>query len=237
MFPIKTLLITGENNHDWQRTAPFCKKALEDSGKFEVDLTENPSNVLTDAESLTQYQLFFLDYNGADWDEEAHLNLAERIRSGAGLIVLHAANNSFVAWEEYEKMIGLSWRDGAGHGKFHEFEVQIVDKSHPIMLGLPNFRTMDELYHRLTNVQNVPVQVLATAYSDPLTGGTGQHEPMIIVLEYGLGRVYHHLLGHVWPGDPLGAHKGASMIAFENEIFQTTLLRGCEWAATGAVSG
>ena len=36
-------------------------------------------------------------------------------------------------------------------------------------------------------------------------------------------------------GDPAKG-KGMSMITFENEPFQKTLLRGCEWAATGTVT-
>ena len=61
---IKTLLLTGANNHDWARSAPFCKDLLEASGKFDVDLTENPEEVLEDRAALDAYSLIFVDYNG-----------------------------------------------------------------------------------------------------------------------------------------------------------------------------
>jgi hypothetical protein len=84
-------------------------------------------------------------------------------------------------------------------------------------------------------MHGVQYRVLANAYSAPEMRGTGKHEPMMVVTQYGKGRIYHHVLGHVWPGDPAKG-KGMSMIAFENEPFQKALIRGCEWAATGAVT-
>src|SRR5262249_50071712 len=39
---IKVLIIDGQNNHDWRSTTPFMKKALEDSGRFAVDVATAP---------------------------------------------------------------------------------------------------------------------------------------------------------------------------------------------------
>ncbi len=234
MARIKTLLLSGANNHDWKRSSPFLRDLLQASGKFDVTLTENPSAALEDVKALKGYPLIFSDYNGPAWSEAAQANFVAAIAGGTGLVVLHAADNAFPGWVEYEKMVALMWRQGTGHGQYHEFAVKRVDKSHPITRGLPDFRLWDELYHRLVHMHSAPYHVLATAYSDPKTGGTGNDEPMMVVQQYGKGRVYHHVLGHVWPGD--GAqHKGCSMMTFENAMFQKSLLRGCEWAATGEV--
>lgn len=232
---IKTLLITGINNHDWKKSAPFCKNLLEKSGRFSVTISEDPSVILENTEKLKDYQLFFLDYNGPHWSEEAKANFATSVKGGTGLVVLHAADNAFAGWVEYEKMVGLLWGEESGHGEFHEFTVTIVDHEHPITQGLSDFTTWDELYHRLAHQHNVPYQVLATAFSHPEKGGTGNHEPVMVVTQYGQGRVYHHVLGHVWPDDFGKGYKGATMIAFENRIFQECLVHGCEWAATGKV--
>jgi type 1 glutamine amidotransferase len=232
---IKTLLLTGANNHDWRRSAPFCKELLEKSGKFEVDLTETPATALADAAALRKYQLLFSDYNGPDWGEPAKTNFEAAVRGGTGLVVLHAADNAFRGWVEYERMAGLMWREGTSHGAYHEFEVTIIDHWHPITKGLSNFRLWDELYHKLVHMHGVDFRILASAYSDPATKGTGRHEPVMAVQQYGKGRVYHHVLGHVWPGDPAKG-KGMTMTTFENEGFQKSLLRGCEWAATGSVT-
>ena len=66
---IETLLITGENNHDWAISTPFCRDLMQGTGRFNVHLTEQPSELLADRAELSKYELFFVDYNGADWEE------------------------------------------------------------------------------------------------------------------------------------------------------------------------
>ena len=80
----------------------------------------------------------------------------------------------------------------------------------------------DELYDRLRGpAENL--HVLATAYSDPATRGSGFHEPMLMTISYGKGRVFHTTLGH-------------ALEASQCVGFITTLQRGAEWAATGKVT-
>ena len=226
---IQVLLLSGANNHEWKLSTPFCKKLLEDTGLFQVDVTEDPASALADKERLGKCQLIFSDYNGPDWGEPAKANFVEAVRDGAGVLILHAADNAFPGWVEYETICGLLWREGAGHGQQHRFGVKIVDHDHPITQGLPDMEDhWDELYHNLTHMHNAPLQVLATAYSDPETGGTGQDEPMLVVSTYGKGRICHNIMGHVWAD--------GNMSAFKDEAFQRILIRGCEWAATGAVT-
>lgn len=229
MDPIKTLLLSGENNHDWRRSTPYLWLLLQKTGRFQVDVTLNPSEILAGEEKLHEYSLLVSDYNGPIWSDGAKTNFENAVRGGMGLVVIHAADNAFEGWVEYERMVGLLWRAGTGHGKFHEFPVTVTDPSHPITQGLDNFRTTDELYHRLLHLHNVAYHVLATAHSTEESGGTGNDEPVMVTTQYGAGRVYHHVLGHVWSG-------GNSMIAFENEGFEKGFTRGCEWAATGAVT-
>lgn len=229
MPKIKTLLITGANNHDWKQSTPYCLDLLEKSGKFDVTVTEDPSIVLENAEELGKYQLLFSDYNGPEWSDAAKANFEAAVKNGAGLVILHAADNAFSGWVEYEKMVALLWRKGTGHGSFHQFKVTIVDHDHPITKDIPDFLQWDELYHKLVHMHDTPYKVLATAYSDPETGGTGDDEPMMVTTQYGKGRIFHQVLGHVWAGQE-------DMKAFDGAEFQKTLIRGCEWAATGEVS-
>lgn len=233
---IKVLLLSGENNHDWTRSTPFCKQVLEASGRFAVTVAEDPSAALEDTAALAGFDLLFSDYNGPEWSDAAKANFESAVAGGTDLLILHAADNAFPGWVEYEKMVGLLWRDGTGHGAFHEFEVKITDHDHPVTRGMSDFSLWDELYHKLVHMHDVPYQVLATAYSSPDQGGTGEDEPMMVVTQYGEGRVFHLVLGHVWPGDPEGEYKGASLITFENPGFQQALVRACEWAATGEVT-
>ena len=95
MARIKTLLLSGANNHDWRRSSPFVRDLLEGSGKFAVTLTEDPSSALEDAAALKEAELIFSDYNGPDWSDAARANFVEAVRSGTGLVILHAADNAF----------------------------------------------------------------------------------------------------------------------------------------------
>jgi len=236
MSPIRVLLLTGQNNHDWARSAPFCKDLMEKTGLFSVNLSTDPASALADAETLKSYDLFFVDYCGeADWKAPAQANFEAAVRGGAGLVLLHGTTVGFRGWVEFEKMAALCWREGTKHGDYHEFTVRFIDREHPITRGLDDFKTWDELYHRMVPMHGVSYHVLATAYSAPETRGTGADEPMMIVSQYGHGRVFYQILGHVWPGDP-AQYKGCGMASLENRSFQRTLLRGCQWAATGEVT-
>ena len=80
----------------------------------------------------------------------------------------------------------------------------------------------DELYANMRG-PGENMTILASAYSDPENRGTGFHEPILMVLSYGEGRVFHTTLGH-------------DVSAMSCVGFITTLLRGTEWAATGEVT-
>jgi type 1 glutamine amidotransferase len=66
--------------------------------------------------------------------------------------------------------------------------------------------------------------VLATAFSDKKKDdkNSDKHEPVVWVATYGKGRVYENVLGH-------------DVAAMKSVGFQTLLIRGVEWAATGEV--
>jgi len=80
----------------------------------------------------------------------------------------------------------------------------------------------DELYASLRGPGR-NMTVLATAHSDPANKGTDRDEPILLVVQYGRGRVFHTTLGH-------------DANAISSVDFVITLQRGVEWAATGAVT-
>ncbi len=230
--PIPTLLITGHNNHNWQYTSRMHAETLEATGRFTVTITDDPAASLADAARLGGYRLFVLDYNDIQepkrWGEAAEKNFVAAVAGGVGVVAVHAADNAFAGWADYEKMLGLMWRDGTGHGQFHEFKVEVVDKEHPITKGLADFSTSDELYHKLVNAQGARYSLLARALSSTESGGTGAFEPMALTLEFGKGRVFATPLGHVWTGSE------ETKVSITTPGFRALLCRGAEWAATGA---
>ncbi len=247
---LKALIVDGQNNHDWRDTTPLLKKALEESGLFQVDVATSPPKDTAGFEPpLADYQVVVLNYNGADWPQTTQQAFVEYVKHGGGVVVVHAADNSFPKWREYNQMIGLGgwggrnessgpyvrFRDGqvvrdttggsgGHHGKQHAFQVVIRDTEHPITAGMPKawMHASDELYDKLRGpAENITL--LATAYADPAQGGSGEHEPMMLTVSYGDGRVFHTPMGH-----SAGAMKCIGFIV--------TLQRGAEWAATGKVT-
>jgi type 1 glutamine amidotransferase len=228
---LSALIVTGENNHDWEWTHKALEELLKSSGLFHVEITTTPSAVFEDLGKASAYDVFVLDYNGKRWSSTAEANFLTAVEGGVGVAVIHAADNAFRGWTEYERLVSLLWRDGTGHGSFHSFDVKVTDRDHPITSTLPTLKAHpDELYHRLVHMHDSPHRVLATAFADPEKGGTGAHEPMIIVSNYGEGRVFHTPLGHVWRG------REETHASYLDSQFQTLVLRGTEWAASGAVT-
>ncbi|MDG1050870.1 MAG: ThuA domain-containing protein, partial [Planctomycetota bacterium] len=195
----KVLVVSGANNHDWEWTTPSLASILRASGRFEVSVTREPGKTLADQDALQALDAVVLDYNGPRWGEAAESAFLEAVRAGLGVVVIHAADNHGNGWPEYEKLVADLWRKGTGHGRFHPFDVDVIDRDHPVTRSLPTIlQHPDELYHNLVNVHGVERRVLATALSSKESGGTGEAEPMILVRSYGQGRMFHTPLGHVW---------------------------------------
>lgn len=227
----RILVVSGANNHDWSWTAESLRDILVESGRFEVDVTLEPGKDLADAAKLGSYAALLLDYNGPRWGDQAEAAFLQAVKGGVGVVVVHAANNAFNGWTEYERMVGLCWRKGTGHGRFHPFDVEVVDHYHPVTAGMDGMtKHPDELYHRLVHMHDAEFRVLMSAYADPKTGGSGRHEPMATATTYGKGRVFHTPLGHVWKNVP------ASRASHTDPQFRLLVQRGTEWAATGAVT-
>jgi uncharacterized protein len=234
---IQTLIITGQNAHNWKGVTPELRKQLEATGLFDVRVTEEFRGA--GPETLAPYDLVVLNFQDVRpnqrWGDRADKALLDFVSSGKGLVMYHFAVAAFVGWEEYEKLAGGTWRPKQGqHSAAHDFVVNIKDADHAITRGLrksfpqPN----DELYANLKWQPAGTYHLLATAYDDhalyqgkarqPIPG-PGTDEPMLWTVDYGKGRVFATMLGHDVP-------------QVNTPAFVTTFTRGAEWAATGAVT-
>src|SRR5262249_39313126 len=59
------------------------------------------------------YQVVVSNYNGDLWPATTRSDFAEFVSHGGGFVAVHAANNSFPEWPEYNAMIGVGGWGGA----------------------------------------------------------------------------------------------------------------------------
>lgn len=249
---MKLLIVDGQNNHKWQETTPVMKKIFEDTGLYTIDVATSPAKgkPMDDFKpEFKKYDVVVANYTGDNWPEETQKALEDYMKNGGGLVIVHAADNAFPKWKEWNEMIAVGgwggrneksgpmirFRDGemvldsspgngGSHGPQHAYQVVMRDKDHPITKGLPEkwMHASDELYSTMRGpCKNVTL--LATAYADPAKRGTGENEPMLLTVDWGKGRIFHTMMGHA----------GVQM---ECVGFIVTLQRGTEWAATGKVT-
>jgi uncharacterized protein len=275
---MKVLIIDGQNNHEhWPKISVMLENYMEETGLFTAEInrsfytwqgkeflekykptdlrpTISVSKPRTDssfAPVFSNYDLVVCNFGwgAAPWPESTQTAFETYIKNGGGLVVVHAADNSFPQWLAYNQMIGLGgWGDrtekdgpyvyfdnegkivrdmspgkGGSHGPQREYTVDTRLPKHPIMKGLPAqwLHTKDELYDRLRGpAENM--EILASAYAGTENKGSGRHEPALMTIKYGKGRIFHTILGH--------ADYSVQCVGFI-----TTFLRGSEWAVTGKV--
>lgn len=250
--PHKALIVTGQNGHKWQETTPILKNVLEQTGLFTVDVATSPpkgQDMSGFKPDFADYDVVVSNYQGDDWPKETQDALVGYVKGGGGLVIYHFACAAFPKWKQYNEMTGLGgwggrnekdgpfihWKDGqivrdtspgrgGMHGPQHPFQLIVRQPDHPVTKGLPEkfMHSADELYSQLRGPAK-NVTVLATAFADPAKRGTGRHEPILMAISYGKGRVFHTTLGH--------AGKQCQSVAFI-----ATYQRGAEWAATGKVT-
>ena len=238
--PVRTLILSGQNNHNWRSTTPYLRELLADSGRFDVRVEEEPAGLT--AATLANYDLLVVDYQGPRWGAAAEAAVVNFVRSGKGMAVVHGSSYAFsgldilgpghvktgrteAPWPEWARMVGGTWAGNPPatfHAPRHRFTVKFADADNPIVRGMGSgFDTLDELYHAMRF--GPEAHAIGTAYDDPAIGGTGKNEPLLVTVNYGRGRVFYTALGHEKPG-------------MQEAGFAITFVRGSEWAATGEVT-
>ncbi|MEO7425521.1 MAG: ThuA domain-containing protein [Fibrobacteria bacterium] len=257
--PIKVLIVDGMSNHYWEQTTKIVRAVYALGGFFAVDVTTAPKVAgasVWDAwkPDFTKYEVVLMNYNSGDasgslnWPADKRALLEEFVKGGGGLYVLHAANNSFPDWPEYNKMIATGWRPsafgsalkvetdlritlippgtggGTSHGNRADAPIRILQR-HPINKGYPDAYLASTLeIYQYARGPAANCKVLSYAYDGPASGNSKINWPIEILIDYGKGQVYNATPGHVWAGESMPN-------AVRDVSFQTTLIRATEWLA------
>ena len=276
---LKVLIVDGQNNHHaWPKSTIMMREYLQETGLFEVDIartkftwngkqeaaylplagvgpTEDLPKAQTDPDFKPDFAKYSavisnFGYNAAPWPEETQKAFEKYVREGGGFVSVHAADNCFPNWPEYNRMIGLGGWGGRNekhgpyvyinaegkvvrdpkpgpcgtHGPLNDFLITTRSQVHPVTKGLPEkwMHASDECYSLLRGPAE-EMEILATAAEPQKLRDEGRNEPMLMAIGYHKGRVFHSTLGH-------------HAESFECVGFKVTFLRGTEWAATGKVS-
>lgn len=239
--------------HDWKAITPILKQELDEAGIFDTEVVTAPAAGQDFSQfhpDWSKYQVVVFNYDAPDerWPRDLKKSFETYVRNGGGFVSIHASDNAFPGWPAYNQMLGIGgWRNrtetagpywyykngelvsdaapgrAGNHGLRLPFQITVRDSANPIMKGLPHvwMHQADELYSRMRGPGKMTV--LATAYSDPANHGTGFDEPMLMVSQFGKGRIFHTTMGH-------------DIIALSSVDFIVTFQRGVEWAATGKVT-
>lgn len=221
---IRVLILSGRNNHDWKQTEAVLQRMLQTHEKFHADLTIRPDTLTF--QSLQPYDVLVSNWNSwpeknLRWSETTEKGLLEFIRQGGGLVTFHASSSAFYTWDEFREISTASWEEHTHHGKMSPVRVEIHSQDHPVTRGLSDFFIFDELWmDARSNDRYTPLAYASKADEEELAG---EKQEAAMVAEYGKGRIFHTILGH-------------DARTMRNTGFETLLIRGIEWAATGQVS-
>jgi type 1 glutamine amidotransferase len=223
----RVLILSGANNHDWKQTTPAIRSALEETGRFEVDVEENV--IAMKPEAFAPYAVVLGNFNtfGKDapetkeWPAETRRAFLDHMAKGHGLVILHAGSSVFYEWPEFQDLACGTWKGGTNHGGIHVNHVTFSGQESPITKGLKPFWIRDEFWQSI--LVSPGAKPLASVTPDPAFKGSGKPENILFTTESGGARGFAIFLGH-------------DIVTMKNTAWKTLLQRGTEWAATGKVS-
>lgn len=256
--PIRTLIVDGFSNHDWQLTTQLLRGMLEPTGLFEISVTTAPPTA--QAPGWDTWRPEFADYDvviqtcndiggGPTWPPEVRADFEAYVRDGGGVYVWHSGNNAFPDWPAYNEMIGLGWRskdfgwalavdkDGAitrippGEGR---------DTGHGDRVDTVVRRIGEHPIHegmpRAWLTPDIEVYYYARGPAKNLSllsfgydPVTEMNWPLEWTVGFGDGRVYTSTFGHVWHGDRQPERMRCAGL-------QTVVVRSLQWLAGRAVT-
>ena len=195
--PLDWLVVGGGSSHDFKRwfgdadlaTLAAAKlPASPATGTWKAKYTEKVDELAPQIEKLAVLELT----NNQPLPADAREAITDFVAKGGALAVVHPA--CWYNWPDWPDFNAALVGGGArGHGPFGEFEVRVVDASHPIAKDVPaTFRIEDELYRFEVDPNGAPIHVIAVGRS--LDGR--EEFPVVWTVAREKGRTACITLGH-----------------------------------------
>lgn len=255
---LRLLIISGRNSyeHDWTGVNNLLRTQLQDTGRFDVRVTEDfDYGTLA---MLKAYDVVLLNYssrwNYADpdqriWSPGAFRALYDYVAGGGGLVAYHSSFTWGREIPEYQRLVGATMQPGVSRRSPPDaFQFELVDRDHPITRGLRRLHWTfnEDLYAGMVFAPGTKLRVLATARDDAAAYAPERAGPKYPPAAYTpdkLARMPGMNASHpqIWVQDygrgrvfSITLGHGPDTLQFDG--LKTLMARGAEWAATGKVT-
>ncbi len=196
--PVRMLILSGQNNHEWQKTTPVLEKIYRESGLFTVAVTNRPDTLkLSD---YKKYKVIVGNWNSwpdtsTRWDGAREQAFTRYIREGGGAVFFHAGGCSFYSWTDYFAISIGRWGPKTEHGQVSPARVHLSDSRHPITKGLSDFTLNDEIWEN-TELSPSATELGWVQKLDANGKEAKEKYPAIFINKFGAGRSFYTILGH-----------------------------------------
>jgi type 1 glutamine amidotransferase len=215
---MRTLILSDGGEHDWRSSSSILRKILEDSGRFEVRISESPVGL--SSQTLSEFDVIIDNYAGPPLGGETEEAISRFVKAGKGLVVTHGALAASMGKSLTNDQLTRKSQDywplsaeACPDSPVRFLELTTSQSDHAILHSVPNkFRTADAIPSGIA--KHPDAVVLATSTGDV---------PVLAVMNWGQGRVVGVALGH----DDSAMHE---------QSFKDIFATACEWAATGTVA-
>jgi uncharacterized protein len=228
---LRVLLLMGDAHQLHDQPLHYAELAGILAGEGRVDL-----RITRDLSVLSPAQLEEVDVvvnwtTFLDVPDEQLQALLGAVRHGTGFVALHGGSATFWNSAEYLLMLGSRF---INHEPIKRFWVHIEQPSHPIVAGISDFETEDELFEIGGDTGTFPAFTKAFSErgwaDDVVRMGAGplppdvtvlasaENRPLLYTRMFGKGRVHYNALGH-------------DERTLRNSNYRRLVVQGVKWTA------
>jgi len=210
------LLFAGGEGHDDATLPSRLAERLTGRGEMVVEIARDFS--MLESPALGNYRVLVFSAPGeAGLSEAARSAIVDHLRSGGGLVAMHAGLIGFRSWPEWAGLVGGV---ASGHDRPGRQDYMVPDPQHAAVLGIGGWLALTDTPY-LIEKSDPAVQVLVRTrrgWPGSSTQTDAGSQPRVWTRSEGDGRVFAIAFGH-------------DQLAQSDEWFITLLHNGIRWAA------